>query len=137
MTPKVLYKTTNSILESLPSEIGQLKNLNSIDLSRSSDLAVLPFEISQLRNLNYLNLEGCNRIKPKPSPEIMDTRQRVKNFQAKMLIAAGKDIPDYLNEKKKTSQVKKTGELLLLQQKVKWLQQDIGSHISKSSGRFY
>jgi hypothetical protein len=41
------------------------------------------------------------------------------------------------NEKKKTSQVKKTGELLLLQQKVKWLKQDFGSHISKSPGRFY
>ena len=95
-------------LESLPSEIGQLKNLNSIDLSRSSDLAVLPFEISQLRNLNYLNLEGCNRIKPKPSPEIMDTRQRVKKFQFKILIAAGKEIPDYLKEKKKTSINRKT-----------------------------
>ena len=95
-------------LSQIPPEIGQFKNLRSINLKNCNDLSAIPVEISQLKMLNYLDLQGCGNIKPVPKPSKMDTRERVAKYQAKLLTDAGKEVPGYLQEKKKIPVDRKT-----------------------------
>ena len=49
-----------SSISSLPGSIGQLQNLEELDLSSTIELQGLPDEIGNLANLNQLNLSGSN-----------------------------------------------------------------------------
>jgi Leucine-rich repeat (LRR) protein len=58
--------TGNRRLSSLPAEIGQLKNLQSINLSYNRRLSSLPAEIGQLKNLQSLDISGSSLSKLPP-----------------------------------------------------------------------
>ncbi|CAN7032005.1 unnamed protein product, partial [Brassica rapa subsp. trilocularis] len=55
-----------SNLQKLRSSIGNLTNLENLDLFRCSSLVELPSSIGNLRNLKKLNLRGCSKLMALP-----------------------------------------------------------------------
>ena len=57
-----LLNLSGSHFVELPPEIGQLTNLQHLDLSHCRHLIALPCEIGQLKNLRALVLDGCENL---------------------------------------------------------------------------
>ncbi|XP_024518226.1 disease resistance protein TAO1 [Selaginella moellendorffii] len=62
---KVLCLSHTGVV-SLPHSIGQLKTLETLDLSSSRSLQSIPDSLGNLANLSYLNLEDCRKLKSFP-----------------------------------------------------------------------
>ncbi|KAK6933620.1 Leucine-rich repeat [Dillenia turbinata] len=56
----------NATMAKLPSDIGKLKHLRYLDLSRNVQLTKLPGSICMLWNLQTLKLENCHKLKELP-----------------------------------------------------------------------
>ncbi|EMS89038.1 leucine-rich repeat domain-containing protein, partial [Leptospira noguchii] len=65
-------------LKTLPKEIGQLKNLQELDL-HNNQLATLPKEIGQLKNLQFLNLSQ-NQLSSKEKERIRKLLPKCKIY---------------------------------------------------------
>ncbi|XP_069143151.1 disease resistance protein Roq1 [Solanum lycopersicum] len=57
---------TSTVIREVPSSIGNLSSLTSLNLSGCEDLVSLPNNLCNLMNLDNLNLRGCKRLKKLP-----------------------------------------------------------------------
>jgi len=73
--------------------IEKLDHLRELDLTECSAIRDLS-PIAELQNLSRLMMDGCTQASPLPRPKVMESPDLVKNYQARLLKALGKAVPE-------------------------------------------
>ena len=75
MSLKILILSGCSKIDELPENLGNLKGLEKLDVSRAA-IKALPTSINLLKNLEALSFYGCEGLSPKSSNKVISFRQR-------------------------------------------------------------
>jgi hypothetical protein len=76
------YRFAFNKFSEFPAEIGNLENLQELDLCDNRDFKRFPPEVSELRNLNYINLRGLPSLPE--NTELIPNLKRLRLYQSKI-----------------------------------------------------